>query len=142
GGVPRNADGGVRNRVAAYGISLAALAVAVGLRWLLDPVLAGYLPLVTLFGAVAVSLWYGGYRPALLVGVLGYLACDYLFIEPRGALGFNNPRNLVGLIAYLVTCSVIIGFGEAMRVSQRRFAELARQQEQPFPHASASVEHA
>ncbi len=129
-------------RVAVYGISLAALAVAVLLRWLLDPVLGSYLPLVTLFGAVAVAVWFGGYRPALLVVVLGYFACDYLFVEPRGILGFNNLRDLVGLLVYLVTCSIIIGFGEAKRVAQRRFEELARQQEQLLPPTSASIENA
>src|SRR6266542_3925716 len=116
--------------MAVYGVAVAALAAAVLLRWLLDPVLGDYLPLVTLFGAVAVAVWFGGYRPALLVVVLGYLACDYLFIEPRGTLGLNNLRDVVGLLAYLVTCSIIIGFGEAMRVAQRRFERLARQQEQ------------
>src|SRR5438132_14244137 len=46
--------------VAAYGVALAALAAAVLLRWLLDPVLGTYLPLVTLFGAVAAAVWFGG----------------------------------------------------------------------------------
>src|SRR6266542_1871997 len=112
--------------MAVYGVAVAALAAAVLLRWLLDPLLGDHLPMVTLFGAAAVAVWFGGYRPALLVVVLGYLACDYLFIEPRGVLGFTNLRNLVGLLAYLVTCSIIIGFGEAMRVARRRFEELVR----------------
>src|SRR5262245_60560557 len=84
------------------------------------------LPLVTLFGAVAAAVWLGGYRPALLVAAVGYLACAYLFIEPRGDFGLGEARNLVGLVAYLVTCSIIIAFGEAMRVAQRR-AEVRRE---------------
>jgi PAS domain S-box-containing protein len=70
------------------------------------------------------------------------LACDYLFIEPRGAFGFTDARNLVGLVAYLVTRSIIVGFGEAMRVSQRRFEELARQQERLLPPTSTGIEYA
>ena len=116
--------------------------MAVLLRWLLNPVLGDYLPLVTLFGAVAVAVWIGGYRPALLVGVAGYVACDYLFIEPRGAVGFKNLRSLVGLLAYLGTSSIIIGFGEAMRVSQRRFEELVRQREALSSSTSAGIENA
>src|SRR5205823_4509400 len=118
---------------AAYGFSGAAVVVAVLLRWLLDPLLGDSFPLVTLFGAVAAAVWLGGYRPALLVVVLGYLGCVYLFIEPRGTFGLSESRNLVGLVAYLVTCSFIIGFGEAMRVAQRRFEELVRQQERLSP---------
>ena len=74
-------------------MSTAALAAAVFLRWLLDPVMGDTLPLVTLFGAVAAAVWVGGYRPAVVVAVLGYLACDYLFIAPRGGLGLDDPGN-------------------------------------------------
>jgi PAS domain S-box-containing protein len=113
----------LRSLVTAYGITIAAVVAAVLLRWLLDPMLGDYLPLVTLFGAVAVAVWVGGYRPALLAVVLGYLACEYLFIEPRFTFGFASAQSLIGLGAYLFTCSVIIGFGEAMLVAQRRLAE-------------------
>jgi PAS domain S-box-containing protein len=81
------------------------------------------LPLVTLFGGVAAATWLGGYRPALVVVILGYLACAYLFIEPRGGLGVADLGSLIGLLAYLFTCSVIIGFGEAMRRAQMRANE-------------------
>ena len=43
------------------------------------------LPLVTLFGAVAATVWFGGPIPAALVTILGYLACNVLFIDPRAA---------------------------------------------------------
>jgi PAS domain S-box-containing protein len=116
----------VRSTVAAYGVAVAAVLAAVLLRWLLDPVMGDTLPLVTLFGVVAATVWLGGYRPALLVVVLGYLACAYLFIQPRGDLGLHEARNVVGLVAYLVTCSIIIGLGEVMRLAQRR-AEVGRE---------------
>jgi PAS domain S-box-containing protein len=130
----------MRSPVVAYGGTVGALVAAVLLRWLLDPLMGDALPLVTLFGAVAAAVWLGGYRPALIVVVLGYLACACLFINPRGSFGFTEARNLVGLVAYLVTCAIIIGFGEAMRVSQRRFDELVRQQEQVSPPTSAIIE--
>ena len=44
----------------AYGIGIAAVAGAIILRWLLDPILGDTLPLVTLFGAVALAVWLGG----------------------------------------------------------------------------------
>jgi PAS domain S-box-containing protein len=103
-----------------YGGAAVFTALAVLLRWLLDPPLGDHLPLVTLVGAVAAAVWLGGYRPALIAVVFGYLACAYLFIEPRGTLGSTEARHLVGLVAYLVTCSIIIGFGEAMHASRRR----------------------
>ena len=63
------------NSVLTYMASFAVLAAAVGLRWLLDPFLHDALPLVTLFGAVAAAVWLGGYRPGVLVGSAGYVAC-------------------------------------------------------------------
>ena len=116
-------DEEVRKPVIAYAVSTAALVAAVFLRWLLDPVMGDSLPLVTLFGAVAAAAWVGRYRAALVVAVLGYLACDYLFIPPRGRLGLDDLGKVVGLLAYLVTCALIIGFGEAMRFAQVRAAE-------------------
>ena len=101
-----------------YVLTLVAVAAVVLVRWLLDPVLDDSLPLVTLSGAVAFGVWIGGWRPALVAVLLGYFACSYLFIVPRGVLVWDMPT-LVGLTAYLITCSIIIGFGEAMRTSQR-----------------------
>jgi len=106
-----------------YAVAIAVLAAAVLLRWLLDPEMGDALPLVTVFGAVAAAVWIGGYAPAALVTILGYLACAYLFIEPRGALAVGRFQNAVGLVAYLFTCSLIIGIGEAMRFAQRRARE-------------------
>jgi len=113
----------------AYAISLAALVAAVLLRWLLDPLLGDTLPLVLLFGAVAVAAWVGGYVPATIVGTLGYLACNYLFVAPRHTAGPFDTPTLVGLGAYMFTCSLIIGIGEAVRSAQLRVlrhAELMR----------------
>src|SRR5215471_10995901 len=103
-----------------YGGAVVCTALAVLARSLLDPVVGDYLPLATLYGAVAFAAWLGGYRPALVAVVLGYLACDYLFIEPRGKVLLLDARNLVGLILYLFSCAVIIGFGEALRAARRR----------------------
>jgi PAS domain S-box-containing protein len=113
----------MRGVVKAYVLSSAVLAAAVGLRFALDPVLGDALPFVTLFGAVAAAVWLGGWRPAILVAILGYLAVDILFIEPRGVLDLGDFANRVGLVAYLFTCALIIGIGQAMRSAQHRAAE-------------------
>jgi PAS domain S-box-containing protein len=113
----------VRRPFLAYAIAIGALVAAVLVRWLLDPLIGNSLPLVTLFGAVAVAVWVGGYRPAVVIGILGYFACNYLFIEPRRELYLGDVQNVVGLIAYLFTCFLIVGIGEAMRFAQRRASE-------------------
>jgi PAS domain S-box-containing protein len=106
-----------------YLLAAAAVAAAVLLRSSLDPVLGNALPLVTLYGAVAASLWLGGMGPAIVAALGGYFASDYFFIPPRGEFGLTAPGALIGFIAYLFTCSLIIGFGEATRVSRARANE-------------------
>jgi PAS domain S-box-containing protein len=90
------------------------------LRWLLDPWMGEHWATVTLYGAVAAAVWYGGYRPALVAAVLGYLACNYLFMEPRGQIALRHSYSYIGLALYLFTCAIIIAFGEALRAAQRR----------------------
>ena len=109
----------MRRRLPSFLIAAAALVGAVLLRWVLDPLMGDALPLVTLFGAVAAAVWVGGWLPALVVAILGYLACAYLFIPPRGQIVVDLP-NLVGLAAYLFTCGLLITIGEAMRQARER----------------------
>jgi PAS domain S-box-containing protein len=111
------------SRPATHALVFAALAAAILLRAVLDPWMGDATPLVTLFGAVAAAVWLGGVAPAVVVTVLGYGACDYLFIEPRGAFAIGDLGNQIGLVAYLLTCSLIIAIGEIARRAQRRAGE-------------------
>jgi PAS domain S-box-containing protein len=98
-----------------YAFGFIAVVLAILLRWLLDPLMGDALPLVTLFGAVAAAVWWGGYRVGIPVTIVGYVACNYWFIQPRGGLDLTTRQNVVGLLVYLFTCSIIIAFGEAAR---------------------------
>ncbi|HEU4433814.1 MAG TPA: PAS domain S-box protein [Pyrinomonadaceae bacterium] len=112
-----------RNSFRAYGLAFAALILAILLRWALDPLMGSSLPLVTLFGAVAAGVWLSGYRVAIPVVIVGYVACNYLFIAPRYSFDIVSVENQVGFVAYLFTCSLIIIFGEVARAAQTRTAE-------------------
>lgn len=103
-----------------YVVAVAATAVMVFIRWLLDPWMGDTYAFVTIFGAVAAAVWYGGYRPALLAVGLGLAACEFLFVVPRGSIAILHTRDAIGLILYLFTNGLIVGIGEAMRLAQRR----------------------
>jgi PAS domain S-box-containing protein len=111
------------NRVTGYSLSFLALAAAIALRWALDPVMGDTLPLVTLFGAVAAAVWISGLPAAVVVTFAGYVIAAYLFVPPRGALGLTEPANVVGFVAYSVTCALISAFGAALRVARAREAD-------------------
>jgi PAS domain S-box-containing protein len=115
-----------RVQAVGYLVAVVATAAAVLLRWLLDPVLGDALPLVTLYGAVAMAVWAGGCRAALLAMALGYLAAHYLFIAPRDSIALKGTGDLVGGLLYLFSCLLLIGFGSGMRAAQRRAQAAAR----------------
>jgi K+-sensing histidine kinase KdpD len=64
-----------------YAIAFLSFAIALLLRWSLEPVLKNTLPLVTLYGAVAVAVWYGRWQAAAIASLLGYLTAYYFFIS-------------------------------------------------------------
>jgi PAS domain S-box-containing protein len=115
--------GQTKSPVAGYILSFIALAAAIALRWLLDPVMGDTLPLVTVFAAVAAAIWLSGLSAAVIVTLLGYVIASFFFIEPRGELTLDSLANQVGFAAYLFTCGLIIVFGVALRTSRAREAD-------------------
>lgn len=125
-----------------YAGAVGAVIVALVLRWLADPYLGDHLPLVTMFGAVAVAAWIGGLRPGILAMVLGYLLAYYFFVAPRFSLRITTARDLIGLLAFLLTSGFIIAMGEAVRVGERRLRDLTQRQERwfsPSPRSELSA---
>ncbi len=113
--------------------ALGFVGLALLVRWMLDPVLGGELPLALMFGGVALAAWYGGIGPGIVAAAAGYLAADYLFFPPRGHIGIEDVTEAIGLAFYVASSTLIIGFGESMRRGRRRaeraLAELDRQRE-------------
>src|SRR6202011_763083 len=66
-------------------------------------------------GAVALSVWMGGWGPALLTTVLGLIGTALVIGRPLGTLPVDRLHTLVGFVLYASTCGLIIGLGEAMR---------------------------
>ena len=74
----------VDRRPVAYAIALAALLVALALRAALTPWLGTSAPYVTVYGAIALAVWFGGIGPALLVALGGFWAASVLFLQSGG----------------------------------------------------------
>jgi len=88
-----------------YLVAIATVGVATLMRLLLDPILGEHHPFTLYFAAVAVTSWYGGFRPGLLALVLSYFGADWFFIAPR--FEFNWPHSnldeFMALMAFLFT---------------------------------------
>ena len=122
----RAAEVRLRHLTTAYAISLAALVAAVLLRWLLDPLMGDALPLVTLFGAVAVAVWVGGYGRRCSSESSATSRATTSSSSLEATFDFDQCPDVVGLAAYLFTCALIIGIGEAMRVARERASRARR----------------
>jgi PAS domain S-box-containing protein len=111
-----------------YGFAAFSIALATWIRLLLDPVLGNQFPYATVFFAVLLTSWYGGFGPALAAVILGALSSAYFLIPPRGAFAIEGWDQQAGMVLYLTTSLGIALLGGAMRVAQQR-AERAKEAE-------------
>ena len=110
----------VPRAASAYLCAFAVVVAALVARHLLWSSIAEDLPFITVFGAVAFAVWLGGWRVGVTAAVLGYFGTVLLFAAEGASAVFEQLGEIVGLLAYLVTCSTIVGFGEAMARAQAR----------------------
>jgi PAS domain S-box-containing protein len=108
---------------ATYGVAFLSVALAFVVRWLLDPFLGSQLQLGPVYGAIAIAVWFGGWRPALAATIIGYIGAQYLFVDPRYTLDVGSPRFYAGMVGYCLSCGIIVYLGEALR----RTTEWSRQ---------------
>src|SRR5438034_4578947 len=106
-----------RNFLQRYGFAVVSVALAVGIRLLLDPELGFAYPFATLFVAILVTAWYGGLGPALTAVVLGGLLEVYFVLPPRGGFIPEGWYQQVGLVLY--SCA---GLGISLRGGAVDFA--------------------
>lgn len=112
----------MRTTLKACGASAAALIVAILLRWLATPLIGAALPFITVFGAIAASVWLGGRWPAAATAAVGYALAVQMFADPPLHPGAGTMAAWTTLFAYALTSLVIIGFGESLRRERRRAA--------------------
>jgi PAS domain S-box-containing protein len=110
-----------------YGGAVGLTALAVVLRWLLEPLLGEHFPFVTLFTAVVFVAWYAGRGPALLSLLLGAVAGAYFFLQPRRSFSVGQAEDRFGLVLYGVVGIASIALFESLRGARRRAEEKERQ---------------
>jgi PAS domain S-box-containing protein len=90
-----------------YGIAVLAVALALLLKLIIDPLIAQETPFLLIFAAVMVSAWFGGLGPGLFATALAVLIIDYLFLYPIGSFsGLNleaTPLIVFALEGFLVS---------------------------------------
>src|SRR5438128_12476484 len=91
------ADKRQNRRAPSYlGFLVAVLSVALAslIRWRLDPLLGNDFAFLTVFGGVALTVWYGGWLRALFAAGAGLLVSGWRFIAARHRSGCASPASL------------------------------------------------
>jgi PAS domain S-box-containing protein len=109
-----------RSLLRSVSVAFAALAAALALRWLLDPVLGSSTPFPLVMAVVVVATLLGGPWLGVLIAVAAYLATDYLFLDPRRDVGPTDPQAVAILQTYAVACALVVAAASFARVAWQR----------------------
>jgi PAS domain S-box-containing protein len=103
--------------LAAYGLALALVALAVFMRWLVGEYTGAQIPFITFYPAIIIAALIGGLWPGILATVLSSVAAWYLFIPSLFA--WPGHREIVELFLF----AVISGMDVAIAVLLTRLIE-------------------
>jgi two-component system, cell cycle sensor histidine kinase and response regulator CckA len=103
----------LQGKLIPYLWAVVAVALGVQLRLMLIPELAQALPFITLFPAIFVVAYVGGFGPTVLATFLSILAALYLFIEPVRSFALANPVAQLGAVLFGATGIGVGWLGEA-----------------------------
>jgi len=132
----------VPRSILAYTVAVLAVACAGVVRWWLGRSLGDAFAFSILCAAVALAVWFGGYRPALVCLTLGFLVFATLFLDLdlRGPAFFAETRRVLTTFLYLVSCAIIIAFGQAMRIARARLEDTQEMERRTHQESQAALE--
>jgi len=106
----------------AYGVAIAAVAVAFGLSWLLVPLIYA-IPFMFFFGAVMITAWFGRLRHAIFAALLSLIIADYFFSQPVHRF-LKGPEELVRNALFFVVSLTIALLASHLRKSEKRMHQV------------------
>jgi PAS domain S-box-containing protein len=96
-------------------IAAAAGAIGIVARLSLDPVWGDRLPFITLFPAVMLSAWLGGFWPGIVTTAISTVAAEYFWVSPGRSWTVSQPSEGLGLVVFVSVCVVISILNETWR---------------------------
>ena len=110
-----------------YVVATAAVLAALGLRYLLNPLLGQQGPYLILSLAIVVAAFYGGFGPALFATVVSTSIGTYFFIGDGHWQDFFQTQNISRTVLFLVIGLSIGVIGGRLRASRHALADSVRQ---------------
>jgi PAS domain S-box-containing protein len=115
-----------RNKLAAYGISVAAVALATLGRLAIGQELMPGVPFITFYPAVLFATFFGGLGPGILAIVLSLVAAWYFFLPPIYSFAFDETATFT-LAAFLLINAINVALIAVLNWALERV--FAREQE-------------
>lgn len=111
--------GNSRRPIIEYGISIGLVALATGLRMLLEPAMGLSVPYVTFFlsNALVIRLTRAG--PSILAILLSTAAADFFFMPPKFTLLSSGAQYFTSVL-FLLANAVIMALAHAMRAAKEQ----------------------
>ena len=115
----------------AYAFATFCVAVAAVVRWVAGLWFEGIVPFATFFPAVLLAGLVGGIGPGVFAALLGGAIGWWAFLSPPMTFFPLQVGQVISLIAYLITCLIIVWAAEHYRrltkrlEDEQRFRELA-----------------
>jgi K+-sensing histidine kinase KdpD len=115
----------------AYAFATLCVAVAAVVRWVAGLWFEGIVPFATFFPAVLLAALVGGIGPGILATIAGGTIAWWAFLPPSMVFFPLKPGQVISLIAYLITCLILVWAAEHYRrltkrlEDEQKFRELA-----------------
>jgi len=88
---PRLFDVLRKNPFAAFGIAIAAVAVATIIRWIIWEYVLGRIPFTVYFLAIVLATLLGGFWPGMLATILSVVVASFFFVPPEFNFSLSWP---------------------------------------------------
>ena len=107
-----------RNPIAAYGIAVAAVAVATLVRWVIGGQIDA-VPFITYFPAIVIATLVGGFWPGMLATALSSLIAWYFFLPLPVSLGLAQ-REIALLLVFIFVAGINVSIVALLNVAVER----------------------
>ena len=107
-------------RLMRYGMAVALVLAAFGLRWAIFGHLDQRIPFSFFLFAVMLAAWYGGLGPGLLAAAAGLLLGDYFFLPQHGAYAALSDASRTAITLYAINSTLIVVLMEILHARIRR----------------------
>ena len=110
----------MRSRALGYGLAVLGVALTLGAKLLLDPLVGRDAPFLLFLVPVTVSAWYGGLGPGLLATAAAVLVSDYFFMAPVRSVFVGEPAALLRVVAFALEGTFVAVVGASLRRARQR----------------------